>query len=194
MRDYMSDFDGDGIGSDGVAGPLIGGGVCQVGTLAAKLLFANKPPAKWAGLIGSGLGVLVGGGLMLAGKRGAGLSALLTALIVGVPRQLEDLLAPGGSMSGFDLGVISPQELAAWGAEAEAANMLGLHTAEELSGYDAELGEPPLTLLGETPLQLLGGEGDMMADSPVALLGSGTGLGVIATEQIDGSSFGAATW
>jgi len=195
MRDYdMGDFDGDGP-SDAIAGPLIGGGAAQVGTLAAKLLFTGKAPAKWAGLIGAGLGGLAGAVLIMTGRRSLGVSAMITAFLVGVPRQLEDLLAPDGALSGlYGLGVISPAELAAWGAEAEAYNGLGIHVPEVLDGaYDAEFGESPVALLGETPLQLLG-EGDEMGDSPLQLLGAGTGLGVIATEQIDGSAFGAATW
>lgn len=156
MRDYdMGDFGGMG---EGVAGPLIGGGSAQVGTLIAKLLLKGTP-AKWAGLIGTGLGLLAGGVLMFTGRRSMGISAMLTAAIVGVPRQLEDLLAPG-AMSG-PWGVITPNELAAWGAEAEAAAAgqpvvqllspsggLGIHVPEVLDGAEDVNGPGPVELLG----------------------------------------------
>jgi hypothetical protein len=159
MRYNDSDF-GGALDTPGIAGPLIGGGVAQVGTLAAKLLFQGKAPSKWAGLIGAVTGAAVGAGMMFTRHRDVGISALVTALLIGVPRQLEDLLAPG-SMSGYGLGVITPTELAAWGAEAEAqaagqpvvqllspGSGMGIHVPETLDGSDDMGGPSPVEMLG----------------------------------------------
>jgi len=88
-------------GSGAIAGPLIGGGVAQVVTTAVKLIAKGKPISKWA----AGIGLLVGGGLsgVLAFRRSSratGIPALITAALVTVPRQIEDLLAPAGTFKG----------------------------------------------------------------------------------------------
>jgi hypothetical protein len=110
----MDDFgDFEGVGED-LAGPLIGGGAAQVGMLATKMLFKGKPITKWAGLIGTLLGGGISAGLMFSPRyRRMGIQGLATAALVGIPRQIEDMVM-GGPMQGY-LGVITPeQELAGY--------------------------------------------------------------------------------
>lgn len=115
--DDFGDF-GAGLGRDSIAGPLVGGGVTNVGILATKLMWKNNPKiSKWAGLIGTLLGGGVSAAMMLSPRtRSTGLSGLLTAALVGVPRQIEDMLAtPSAPLKDY-LGVITPeQEMAGYG-------------------------------------------------------------------------------
>jgi len=128
--DGLADF-GDPEGVSAIAGPLIGGGVAQVVTTAVKLIGKDKKIAKWA----AGIGLLVGGGLsaVLAFRRATratGISGLITAGIVTLPRQLEDMLSKG-TMAG---------------AERE------LYGEDETAGEDVIEGEE---MDGAPPLQLL---------------------------------------
>lgn len=140
-----------------VAGPLIGGGVAQVGAIATKMLFSTSPKVvKWAPLIGSVLGAGVSALLaMRPGTRDTGISGIVTAALVGVPRQIEDALAPS-SLKGY-LGVITPEmEMAGYGG-------LGAQDVELLDSGSGTTG-----MLGTiVPEQEMNGPGD------VELLGAG---------------------
>jgi hypothetical protein len=95
----MEDFF-DGAGMETVSGPLIGGGLAQLGILGTRKFLPAH--AKYAGLIGA----IVGGGVsaFLMSKpqhRQKGLAGLAVALLVGIPRQIEDLILPS-KLSGAD--------------------------------------------------------------------------------------------
>jgi hypothetical protein len=95
----MEDFF-DGAGMETVSGPLIGGGLAQLGILGTRKFLPAH--AKYAGLIGA----IVGGGVsaLLMSKpqhRQKGLAGLAVALLVGIPRQIEDLILPS-KLSGAD--------------------------------------------------------------------------------------------
>jgi hypothetical protein len=139
----FGDFGDGGRGS--VSGPLIGGGVTQVTTIAVKMLAKNKPGlAKW----GASIGLLVGGGLSAAlafkrSTRSIGIPALLTSALIALPRQLEDLMASKASLKGAE---------------------------EELYG----LGEETESMDGAPPIQLLdsgGGTGVLGVITPEQELG-----------------------
>lgn len=157
MREQIDDFEDFGEGGPPhVAGPLIGGGVAQVGMLAAKMLFKGKPAAKWAGAIGTLLGAGVSALLMARpGTRATGLSGLVTAALVGIPRQVEDLVAPGG-LSDY-LGIVTAeQEMRDYLAQQEQPvqmldSGMGVVTAEqEMSGFGQDEGTqgPPVEMMG----------------------------------------------
>lgn len=106
---------GAGIGRD-LAGPLIGGGVTQVATLATKMLGRGKKIEKWGAGVGLGAGILVSGILAFRqSTRDIGITGLVVAGLVGLPRLIEDLMGPAaGSTAGY----------------------LGIHTAEaDMAGY-----------------------------------------------------------
>jgi len=108
----MSKYSGfEGVGED-LAGPLVGGGVAQAAMITTKLLGRNKPFAKWSGLIGALAGGAVSGALMFSPRyRRMGIQGLLTAALVGLPRQIEDMIGgpSGGATAGSYLGLISPE-------------------------------------------------------------------------------------
>jgi len=150
------DFGFDGSLSEGLAGPLVGGGVTQVGTLAARLIFGKTRPAinKWAPTIGFVLGGIVSG-ILAARKstRGIGIAGLVTAGLVALPRQLEELMMGGTMKDGF--GVITPEQMqGAFGADAPVELLdsgngnyagMGVHTAEQGMGAPA-----PVEMLGNS--------------------------------------------
>jgi hypothetical protein len=139
----------DGSGRAHYVGPLIGGGATQIGILGAKMLGKNSPTiSKYAPLIGGLVGALAGGGLMFSPKyRASGLSALITALLIAVPQQLEQIMGVG--MHGY-LGVITPEE---------------------------QLGQPAVQLLdsGTGSLGVITPEEQLGADGPVEMMGDGFG-------------------
>ena len=97
MDDFM-DF-GEGF-TENALGPLIGGGMAQVGHLATKALFPAK--AKYASIVGTLLGLATGAALMATRHKGKAMGALAGAAIVGVPRIIEDLLMPAAGLAGAD--------------------------------------------------------------------------------------------
>lgn len=105
----MGDF-GFGAGREHIAGPLIGGGATQVGILAAKMIFKAKPNvSKWSGLIGLALGAGISGALAARpASRATGISGLVTAALIGIPRQIEDMMMPAAT-AGY-LGVVTPEQ------------------------------------------------------------------------------------
>ena len=137
----------DGPAMSGAKAPLIGGGAAQLGIILVKK-FAPAY-AKWAGAIGAALGA--GAAYAMKGKLGPeGMgAAIATALIVGVPRQLNDLM--GGTLMGDDLGAITAENLAGlgdfgqFGADAGGVQLLdsgsggtemGVVTAENMGGAE----------------------------------------------------------
>lgn len=139
MDDFGEDF-GEGFGAcggqDHLAGPLIGGGATQVGILATKLLFKTSPTAvKWSALIGTVLGAGVSGLMMLSPKwRGKGMSGLVTALLVGLPRQAEDLLRAAGTLAGLG-AVVAEREIA---GEEDVSGYFGAGSVDETYGPVAD--------------------------------------------------------
>lgn len=142
---YMGDYEMDGaFSSPSVAGPLIGGGVTQAATIATKLLFKTNPKVtKWAGLIG----LAVGGGLsgVLAARQSSremGISGLITAALVAVPKVIEDLLADDAEKAGY-LGIITPErEMNGYLGDdgAYEDEMMGLGAEQDIQLLDASPG------------------------------------------------------
>jgi hypothetical protein len=127
-------FDYGGAGTEIVAGPLIGGGLAQLGILATRKWMPGQ--AKWAGTIGAALGTAAGAFLMSKPQhKEKGLAAVAVALLVGVPRQIEDLMMPS-KLSGV-----------------EQIDILGAYDAE-LAAYNAELADG-YEMEGGTPIEVL---------------------------------------
>jgi hypothetical protein len=159
-----------------VAGPLIGGGLAQAGLFATKLITKNATAQKWAPAIGGAVGVAASAAMIASPRfRQAGISSLITALLVAVPRQLEVMLVERGvfkgtdSMSGY-LGVIAPEQTAGYFGEMDAAaDMQGL-AAGEVQLLDS--GSGSTGVLGViAPEQTSGYDGA----GPVEMMGSGFG-------------------
>ena len=90
MEDF-GDF-GEGLMTD-AAGPLIGGGLAQLGILGTKILMPAY--SKYAGLIGAVLGGAVSAFLMTKPQHAMkGNAGLATALLIGIPRAIEDMMLP----------------------------------------------------------------------------------------------------
>jgi hypothetical protein len=130
----------DGPAMSGAKAPLIGGGVAQLGIILVKKFAPGY--SKYAGAIGA----LLGSGAAYAmkgrlGPEGLG-AAIATALVIGVPRQLNDLM--GGTLMGDDFGAITAESLAGFGefgADAQGVQLLdsgsggtemGMITAENM--------------------------------------------------------------
>lgn len=142
--------------TEGLAGPLVGGGTTQVGTLAAKLIWKDKAGVqKWAPSIGMGLGMLVSGILAFRPQtREIGIVGLITSALIGVPRQLEELLMEGGATEGLGLGAYTAEEMMGAGAE-DVVEMLGdgngmgvVVPEQGMMGMGQEGGGSPVELLG----------------------------------------------
>lgn len=114
----------DGPAMSGAKAPLIGGGVAQLGIILVKKFVPTY--AKYAGAIGA----LLGSGAAYAmkgklGPEGVG-AAIATALVIGIPRQLNDLM--GGTLMGDDFGAITAENIGdfgMFGADAQGVQMLG---------------------------------------------------------------------
>jgi len=185
--DGMSGF-GDDFGQgdkSSIAGPLIGGGVAQIGTLATKLLFRGKKIEKFGALIGLGLGGGLSAALAVSPRfRATGISGLITAGLVTLPRLLEDMIGPKtGLKDGFgvhtaerELAGVTTEEMAGaeemLGADIQLLDSGGgggvqgvITTEQEMGGAnEAQLfgAQQDLTLLGaqqNAPVDLLGGAG-----------------------------------
>jgi hypothetical protein len=157
MNDF---FDFGGAGSEIVSGPLIGGGLAQLGILGTRKFMPSK--AKWAGAIGAAAGVAVGAFLMSKPQhKEKGLAAVAVALLVGVPRQIEDLMMP--------------------------SKLSGVENLDILSAYDAEMGALGATPGVEVLNSGSGGTGLLGAYVPENMAGD---LGA-DVEITDASAFGA---
>jgi hypothetical protein len=110
----------DGPGMAGAKAPLIGGGAAQLGIILVKK-FAPAY-AKWAGGIGAALGA--GAAYALKGRLGPeGMgAAIAAALVVGLPRQINDLM--GGTLMGDDFGAYVAEGLTGFGADASGVQLL----------------------------------------------------------------------
>lgn len=125
----MEDFF-DGAGMETVSGPLIGGGLAQLGILGTRKFLPAH--AKYAGLVGAILGGGVSAFLMSKPEhRQKGLAGLAVALLVGIPRQIEDLILPS-KLSGAD----QIDLLGAYNAEMGAYNAEGMRGLDDGSGID----------------------------------------------------------
>ncbi len=168
--DWGDDFGfGEPGDRDHIAGPLIGGGGAQAATLAAKMLFKSSPTVqKWAPAIGALVGAGISAGLMMSPRfKRTGMSGLVTALVVGVPRQIEDLLM-GGSTAGY-LGVITP-EMEMQGAYDQYAGYLGEQPQDNIQLLDAGAGSTGM-------LGVITAENEMNGAPDVEMLGGGSGFG-----------------
>lgn len=164
-------FDFGGAGTEIVAGPLIGGGLAQLGILATRKWLPSQ--AKWAGAIGAAVGTAAGAFMMSKPQhKEKGLAAVAVALLVGVPRQIEDLMLPS-KLSGV-----------------EQIDILGAYDAE-LAAYNAELANGEYEMEGGTPVEVLnsgsGGTGLIGAIVPENMSGD---LGADVEIQ-DAGAFGA---
>lgn len=152
-------------GREHIAGPLVGGGAAQIGVLTAKLLAKSKPGVgKYAGLIGTVVGVGVGGLMMTSRKlRATGISAMVTAAIIGVPRQIEDMLRASGHLAG----------------DGDMAGYLGVITPEQqMAGYaEGMMGESAVQMLGANGMGVTVAEEQMAGPGDIQMLGAGAGFG-----------------
>jgi hypothetical protein len=146
-----------------ITGPLVGGGAAQAGTLAAKWFGRTRPGiAKWAPTIGTVLGAAASGVLWFTGRRDAAISGMLTAALIGIPRQMEDLLGVG-AMKDY-LGVIT--------AEQEMSGYLG----DDGMGQNIEL----LDAGTGGALGVITAEQEMNGAGDVDLLGGGFGANFLS--------------
>jgi len=131
----------DGPEMQAAKGPLLGGGLTQVGTFAVRKLMPSM--AKHAPLIGTILGAGVSGFLMTKPQhKEAGAAGLATALIIGLPNILDAYMGTG-LLHGAD-------DLSAYTSE------MG---ADEMAAYTSEMGANALELMdAPTPVQIEGSE------------------------------------
>lgn len=154
-----------GAGREYISGPLLGGGATQVALLATKLLARTKPNvSKWAGTIATLFGGAISGAMMFSPRhRAAGISGLITAALIGVPRQIEDLMGPAAGATAGYFGVTVP-EMEMQGAYDEGMMGLGAGDIELLdagAGSSGVMGVTvPEQVSGAAPdVELLGGGG-----------------------------------
>ena len=170
---------GEGIGSPHIAGPLIGGGVTQIGVMLAHLHARKNPKAlRFApGIYGAALGGLVSGILAFTDKhRDTGIAGLVTVGIMTAPRLLEGLMGLGHrdeTMKGYQLGVITPEEYRAL-AGADDGDMYGA-------------GEEPAVQLLDSGSGSTGVMGTHVAEEVQPLSGAGAGEYV----EMLGNGFGS---
>lgn len=160
---------------ESIAGPLVGGGIAQAGTLATKLIWPDKGVAKWAGAIGTGLGLAVSGVLAFRpSTRSIGISGIVTSLLVGVPRQIEDLMGAEGSTNGY-LGVITPErEMQGAYDDDYTAAMMEQEMMGQVSPDQVQL----LSANGAGSLGVITPERDMAGATPeIEMLGANGGFG-----------------
>lgn len=109
MMDDFGDF-GDGMFDGALSsskGVLIGAGLAQVGILGTRM--AAPKYGKYAGLVGAVLGGAVSAFMMSKPQhREAGQQGLAAALLVGLPRAIEDL-ALGAMLKGAEFGAITSE-------------------------------------------------------------------------------------
>ncbi len=158
----MDDFF-DGPTMNTISGPLAGGGAAQLGILGTRKFLPAQ--AKYAGLIGTLLGVGVGY-LLMRKDRDKGIAAMATAALVGLPRQIEDMMMPSRLAGSDDV------------------DLLGAYTSE-MGAYTSEMGGP-------SPIEVLnsgsGGTGLIGAVVPEESMAGDLGADV---EIQDAGAFGA---
>jgi len=157
----MDDFF-DGPTMETISGPLVGGGAAQLGILGTRKFLPAK--AKYAGLIGAALGVGASY-LLMRRDRDKGIAGIAVALLIGIPRQIEDMLLPS-KLSGSD------------------TDLLGAYTSE-MGAYTSEMGEA-------SPIEVLnsgsGGTGVIGAVVPEESMAGDLGADI---EIQDAGAFGA---
>jgi hypothetical protein len=156
----------DGPSMQAAKGPLIGGGLTQLGKILVKKFVPSQ--AKYAPLIGTVLGAGVGAFLMTKPQhKEAGAAAVATALIIGIPDQLNQMM--GGTLMG-------PEEL-------------GAITSEMGEGEDlGDFGANTLELLGDEAVQI---EDSGVGSTALGAITSEMGAGPEDIQiQGSGSNFG----
>ena len=173
---------GDG-GRDHIAGPLIGGGIAQVGLLATKLLFKDSPKVvKWAPSIGTALSAIVGGIMAFRpNTRATGISALVTAGLIGIPRQIEGLLEDDKPLRGY-LGVTVAERELADAMEQEAMAGMGGFGAGDVELLDSGGGSSAAFGVHVAERELEGSDLGQGAGPGVELLGSGFGSNFLSSQ------------
>jgi len=113
-------FDGPGV--QAAKGPLIGGGLAQLGKVLVKKFLPSQE--KYAPLIGGILGAGVGAFLMTKPQhKEAGAAAIATALVIAIPEQLNTMM--GGTLMGPDDFGAYTSEMGADEMGANALELLG---------------------------------------------------------------------
>jgi len=131
FSDTYGDSFFDGAGMQAAKGPLIGGGLTQLGTILVRKFMPSM--AKHAPLIGMMLGGGVSGFLMTKPEhKEAGAAGLATALIIGLPQLLDEYMSTGLLKGDDDLGAY----------------------ASEMGAYASEMGANALELMGDSPVQI----------------------------------------
>lgn len=148
---------------EAVAGPLIGGGATQAAIMATRLLFKGKPNVtKWAGLIGAGVGAAVSGALMFSPRhRATGTAGLIVAALIGIPRQIEDMLEGAGMLKDSYLGVVTAEQaaMAGYGYD-DGSAMMGVPGVQLLdSGLGVTVAEQANMGAISDDVQMLGSSG-----------------------------------
>ena len=148
---------------EAVAGPLIGGGATQAAIIGTRLLFKGKPNVtKWAGLIGAAVGGAISGAMMFSPKHKAtGISGLLTAALIGIPRQIEDMLEANGMLKDGYLGVVTAEQaaMAGYGYD-DGSAMMGVPGVQLLdSGLGVTVAEQAQMGAISDDVQMLGNAG-----------------------------------
>jgi hypothetical protein len=148
----------DGPEAQAMKGPLIGGGLTQLGRILVKKFMPSQ--AKHAPLIGMLIGGGVSGFLMTKPQhKEAGAAGLATALLIGLPSILDTYMGTG--LLGDDLSAYT-SEMGAYTSEmgAEALEMMdaspvqisdgGSGSTGILGAYTSEMGATPegLTIQG----------------------------------------------
>jgi len=154
----------DGPEMQAAKGPLIGGGLAQLGAIAVRKFMPSQ--AKHAPLIGLLIGGGVSGFLMTKPQyKETGAAGLATALIVSLPALLDEYM--GTSM-------LKDADLSAY--------------TSEMGAYTSEMGANALEMMGDSPIQISDGGG-----GSTGVLGAYTSeMGATPDGlTIQGSDFGA---
>ena len=134
----------DGPAMQAAKGPLIGGGLTQLGAILVRKFVPSM--SKHAMLIGMAIGGGVSAFLMSKPEhREAGAAGLATALIVGVPRILDAYMGTGllgEDLSEYDMGEGMEMLGPAQGIEIEdsGSGSTGLIGEEEMGAVTQEMG------------------------------------------------------
>lgn len=143
-----------------LAGPLVGGGVTQVGSLATKLIWKDKPAVvKWAPSIGLGLGAVVSGVLAARPQtRDIGIAGIITSLLMALPSQIENWMAEdAGATEGWGgLGVVTPEMEQMMGLGAGASPVQLLDSGSGSTGLGVTVPEQGGMMGATPPVELLG--------------------------------------
>ena len=139
-----------------LAGPLVGGGVTQVGSLATQLIWKdNAAVSKWSPAIGFGLNAVVSGILAFRPTtRDIGIAGLVVGALIAVPEQLKNLML-GDSTPKAGFGVITPEmEMMGFGADQSPVQLLDSGSGS--TGLGVTIPEQGGMMGATPPVELLG--------------------------------------